>query len=468
MKYLKILLAKIVKAYKEIVFLRWVTLAVVFVLVEVSILLPLFSSRKQTDDDSLSVSSEKRTESVWTASEDDASSLSIVETSSSNESSSAIVSSEKESSESSEESSVEEESSESSEESSVEEESSDSSEESSLEEESSESSEESSVEEESSDSSEESSVEEESSDSVEESSVEEESSESSEESSVEGDSSDSVEEDSSETGGEETLEGSLVGEKENTVTYTLSYKSDRYAEYYICTGLAENSKKNPTSIVIPDTYDGMEVREIEESAFSNLYSLHSVTIGRNVEEVGENAFYGCFNLLEAYILCDLDVTDCGLSHVKTVFTDLSERSKIRYFGDWAVYADGNDLLIIGYHGSDEVVTTPNTATKINAYAFAKSGVKSVTLSNTITTLASRAFAECETLTEVVLGNGVRCIEIYAFEETLQTLIFPSAIRNGWTLGKDTPLTAEETKRLEDPTSAAIFYFEKRDCTWYRE
>ena len=64
-----------------------------------------------------------------------------------------------------------------------------------------------------------------------------------------------------------------------------------------------------TVIVIPETYDGLEVSAIAEEAFSGKTGIKKVIIIGNVEEIGDRAFYGCSALEEVTV--PASVTDVG-------------------------------------------------------------------------------------------------------------------------------------------------------------
>jgi hypothetical protein len=51
-----------------------------------------------------------------------------------------------------------------------------------------------------------------------------------------------------------------------------------------------------TEITIPDTYKGLPVVGIRESAFQNRTELRRITIGQNILQIGANAFAGCTSL----------------------------------------------------------------------------------------------------------------------------------------------------------------------------
>ncbi len=517
MGFFKTLFYKIGKAYKEVNWLRWVTLMVVFIAVELAILIPYYSSLDETASDSSSVSIES---SLFSESlselEDSSSSLIIVDSESSKEDSSSVAESSSSEESSSEESSSEEESS-SAEESSSQEESSsveESSDSSSSEEESS-SQEDSSSVEESSDSS---SSEEESSseaeecehsftwsssdvvwedcendggiwatckkcgkkeftvgtpalghdfengvctrcdavevvDSSEENSSEEsassetdsgdEDSSTEAESSSEGDSStdesSSVEDASSdeELSSDSASDGDGSSNEDSSVVVigiedVLDFGLSSDGTHYICNGFREEIDKAAVrNVVIPDTYNDKEVKEIAVGAFNEEYGLTSLTIGANVTKIGAYAFSYCFNLVEVYNLSALNIYDGtkngGLtSYVKNIYSSLTQTSSISYVNDFIVYTNGQEKILIGYKGNGAALTIPDGITTINPYAFAvNKNVQSIVVSDSVKTISSSAFANCTSLEKVTIGNGVTSIGSYAFYNTaLEEVIFP--------------------------------------------
>ena len=79
----------------------------------------------------------------------------------------------------------------------------------------------------------------------------------------------------------------------------------------IITGLQEGLAT--TSIVIPETIDGMPVIEIGPEAFQST-SITDIKIGENIREIGIQAFYMCKKLKSVTWHCQCDVipTNCFL------------------------------------------------------------------------------------------------------------------------------------------------------------
>ena len=78
------------------------------------------------------------------------------------------------------------------------------------------------------------------------------------------------------------------GSEGNPIEYTLS--SD--GQYYV----ASAGDATVINLFIPDSYNGLPVREIADFAFAGATSLAHVVISDSVEVIGESAFSGCSNL----------------------------------------------------------------------------------------------------------------------------------------------------------------------------
>ena len=196
--------------------------------------------------------------------------------------------------------------------------------------------------------------------------------------------------------------------------------------FYGCSGL-----KN---ITIP-----YNVTNIGNSAFSGCTGLTNITIPDSVTGIDDAAFYGCGNIENIYIT-DL-TTWCNISGLSNLMSYGSNNKKLFLNGSLI-----KDLVL-----SDNVTTVPDyaflgctmlesitgSATSVSAVArqarptsfvvnitsgniidnsaFSEcSGLTSITIPDSVTSIGYSAFSNCNRLTTITIPDGVTSIGAYAF------------------------------------------------------
>ena len=102
------------------------------------------------------------------------------------------------------------------------------------------------------------------------------------------------------------------------------------------------------------------------------------------------------------------VTSLNLSEVRIVAGGVAYNES---------YTTKNDVLgdyMFADCGRLRTVTLPSTITAIGRYAFSKTGISKVDIPNTVTTLGGACFADCTSLTSVVIGSRVSKLEQAVF------------------------------------------------------
>lgn len=167
-----------------------------------------------------------------------------------------------------------------------------------------------------------------------------------------------------------------------------------------CTGL--------TSVVIPEG-----VTSVGDYAFQNCSAMTSVEIPSTVNWLGKYDFDGCTALSEVGI------------------TDLAAWCQMRFGAEKASpFFYAKTMKLNGEPVTDLVF--PEGISTIGAYTFAEyKGLKSVLISNDVTSVAKGAFQGCTGLKDVTIGSSVTSLGQYAFRNCtgMQNLVIGNSVNN---------------------------------------
>ena len=169
-------------------------------------------------------------------------------------------------------------------------------------------------------------------------------------------------------------------------------------------------------LIIPDS-----VTSIGDYAFSGCAGLTSVTIPDSVTSIGDGAFYNCYRLIEVYNKSTLSITAGSSSngyvalYAKNVYTNEGGSKLTTDENGYVIYTDGDEKILVAYHGTNTELALPSYITKIYQYAFYNcKGLTSITIPDSVTSIGDFAFYNCTGLTSVTIPDSVTSIGDFAF------------------------------------------------------
>lgn len=177
----------------------------------------------------------------------------------------------------------------------------------------------------------------------------------------------------------------------------------RYAFEY-CTGL--------TSISIPTS-----VTSIGDYAFDGCSGLTFISIPNSVTSIGDLAFTRCSGLTDPIIVND-------------IFVLLPQNFR----GEYSISSNIKKIIGGAFEGCSGLTSIfiPNSVTSIGRRAFyGCSGLTSVSIPNSLTSIGESVFYNCKGLTSVSTPNSVTCIGGEAFYgcSSLATISIPNSVTN---------------------------------------
>lgn len=161
-------------------------------------------------------------------------------------------------------------------------------------------------------------------------------------------------------------------------------------------------------VEIPDTYCGYPVKELAANLFADCRDLYSVEIGENVEIIGENAFYGCYHLVEIYDRSKAQVSkyDKFKNGTLTIYAKDENihyepfASKIELIDDFVLFHDGEEVSLLTYLGSKKAISIPQNVTRLATYSLRDLEVVEVEIPKSVNYIEKWAFHACTDLERV--------------------------------------------------------------------
>ena len=171
------------------------------------------------------------------------------------------------------------------------------------------------------------------------------------------------------------------------------------------------------SVTIPNS-----VTSIGDGVFSGCYSLQSITIPNSVTSIGDNAFFLCESLQSVTIPNSVTSIGDNAFFLCESLQSVTIPNSVRNIGNNA-FSDCKSL---------QSITIPNSVTSIGDEAFYScESLQSITIPNSVTSIGDEAFCSCESLQSVTIPNSVTSIGegTFCWCKSLQSITIPNSVRN---------------------------------------
>ncbi len=182
---------------------------------------------------------------------------------------------------------------------------------------------------------------------------------------------------------------------------SVTYNGITYAVRFIGNAAFSNCV-DLTSVVIPNS-----VQSINAETFNGCSGLVNVTIPNSIIKIGDNAFKDCSSLTSVFI--PNSVTDIsynafwGCSGLVSIKVDSNNQVYDSRDNCNAIIETASNMLFLGCKNT----IIPNSVTSIGMAFYNCSGLTSINIHNSITSISGLAFAGCTNL-ESVNWNAINC------------------------------------------------------------
>lgn len=188
----------------------------------------------------------------------------------------------------------------------------------------------------------------------------------------------------------------------------------------------ENCKNVTTVTFDPSGY--LDVQSIEDYAFKDCSSLKTITIPKDVSEMGSYVFNHSTSLESIKISANVSKIGSrmfrGCPNLKSIVVEEGNKKYDSRENCNAIVETATNTLVCGTENS----TIPSTITAIGSSAFAETGLKNCVIPEGVTSIQNVAFENCQNLESVTLPQSLKRLGSRVFANSgLTSVVIPEGI-----------------------------------------
>lgn len=185
--------------------------------------------------------------------------------------------------------------------------------------------------------------------------------------------------------------------------------------------------KNVTTVTF-DSSGSLDVETIEDYAFKDCSSLKTITIPKDVSEMGSYVFWNCTSLESIKISANVSKIGSrmfrGCPNLKSIVVEEGNKKYDSRENCNAIVETATNTLVCGTENS----TIPSTITAIGSSAFAETGLKNCVIPEGVTSIQNVAFENCQNLESVTLPQSLKRLGSRVFANSgLTSVVIPEGI-----------------------------------------
>ena len=279
-------------------------------------------------------------------------------------------------------------------------------------------------------------------------------------------------------------EGSPYFYADNTALYAITKDGTKELLYVLDKEIVEYIAPADVSAIADDAFAHCSkiqrvilhegIKKFDENAFSNMAEIKNIYLPKGVEELIISPNYSRMFATWNFIKIEIDEKNEHLFvDGDCIYKVLGENKyrlvACRYFGKGAQIIKAGtveigDYAFYGCTGFSSI-ELPNTIRKIGKYAFAGTGLKSITIPGSVEVIEERAFCDCESLRKACISHELKQIDETVFANCYELKSISSTDNQSFYTLKNDVLSPKKNQNKKEEASDVLQKIAKELNEW---